>query len=215
MDSFSAHDVAAARHGDEVAFTRIFRSLQPAVLRYLTTLAPAAAEDLAAETWLQVVRGLPTFTGDPAGLRAWVVTIAHHRYVDHVRRVGRAPAVVPEPVEAVADARSAAARAPADSVADHVAEVMSTEAALRLIGRLPAEQAQVVLLRVVAGLDVARTAEVLGKRPGAVRVAAHRGLARLRRMLDDPAAPTTDRADGNASGPAVTHRDPRSVTGES
>jgi len=216
-NSFTAHDLRAAARGDEVAFTRVFRCLQPAVLRYLGTLAPAAAEDLAAETWVQVVRGLPGFTGDPAGLRAWVLTIAHHRYVDHVRRVARTPAIVAEPVESVADTAAATAggarRAP--TVEDHVAEVISTEAALRLIGRLPTDQAQVVLLRVVAGLDVARTAQVLGKRPGAVRVAAHRGLARLRRILEDQPSPASDGAPGGAPGHAVTHGDPRSVTGES
>lgn len=216
-DSFTEHDLRAAAGGDEVAFTRVFRCLQPTVLRYLGTLAPAAAEDLAAETWVRVVRGLPGFTGDPAGLRAWVLTIAHHRYVDHVRRVARTPAVVDEPVETVADTAAVTAggvrRAP--TVEDHVVEVISTEAALRLIGRLPADQAQVVLLRVVAGLDVARTAQVLGKRPGAVRVAAHRGLTRLRRILDEQASPTPDTACDGGPGPAVTHRDPRSVTGES
>lgn len=216
-DSFSEQDLRAAARGDEVAFTRVFRCLQPAVLRYLGTLAPAVAEDLAAETWVRVVRGLPGFVGDPAGLRAWVLTIAHHRYVDYVRRVARTPAVVDEPVETVADTAPATAggvrRAP--TVEDHVAEVISTEAALRLIGRLPADQAQVVLLRVVAGLDVARTAQVLGKRPGAVRVAAHRGLTRLRRILDEQPSPTPDGAPGGGPGPAVTHRDPRSVTGES
>jgi RNA polymerase sigma-70 factor (ECF subfamily) len=64
-----------------------------------------------------------------------------------------------------------------------VEELFSTEAALTLIRTLPRDQAEAVLLRHVAGLDVARTAEVLGKRPGAVRVAAHRGLRRLATLL--------------------------------
>jgi RNA polymerase sigma-70 factor (ECF subfamily) len=49
---------------------------------------------------------------------------------------------------------------------------------------LPRDQAEVVLLRVVAGLDVAQVATITGKRPGTVRVVAHRALRRLARRLD-------------------------------
>ena len=79
-------------------------------------------------------------------------------------------------------------------VAECVEDMFSTEAALALIGRLPREQAEVVFLRHVAGLDVAHTASVLGKRPGAVRVAAHRGLRRLAAMLDPGADASTPEA---------------------
>lgn len=53
---------------------------------------------------------------------------------------------------------------------------MSTERAQALIARLPGEQAEIVTLRVVAGMEVAQVAKLVGKREGAVRVAAHRGL---------------------------------------
>ena len=56
---------------------------------------------------------------------------------------------------------------------------MSTEAALTLIATLPRQQAEVIAPRVIAGLDVDQVAELLGKSPGAVRVAAHRGLRTL------------------------------------
>src|SRR4051812_36766020 len=82
--------LAAARRGDEVAFTAIFRWTQPAVLRYLRVVAGTRAEDIASETWFHVVRGLPTFSGDePAAFRAWVLSIARHRWVDELRRAGR------------------------------------------------------------------------------------------------------------------------------
>ena len=63
--------------------------------------------------------------------------------------------------------------------------MLSTERALELIGRLAPDQAEVLVLRVVADLDVAATAQVVGKSRGAVRVLAHRGLRRLGRILDD------------------------------
>src|SRR6266540_4328834 len=58
-------------------------------------------------------------------------------------------------------------------------EAVAAERALAVIGTLPRNQAEAVLLRVVVGLDVAGTAKVLGKRPGAARVAALGGLRRL------------------------------------
>ncbi len=168
--------LAAAQRGDEAAFVHLFRSVQPMLLRYLTTLGGPLAEDAAAETWLSVVRGLAKFTGDEAGWRAWVFTIGHARLRDAQRRAGR----IPVPVDATARLES---EPDSEDVAARVEEIVSTEAALALIARLPRTEAEVVLLRHVAGLDVAATAQVLGKKPGTVRVAAHRGLARLAELL--------------------------------
>jgi RNA polymerase sigma-70 factor (ECF subfamily) len=72
--------------------------------------------------------------------------------------------------------------------ADEAEERISTATALRLIGELPAAQAEMVMLRVVIGLDVADVAEIVGKRPGAVRVAVHRALRTLEARLSRPAA---------------------------
>jgi len=168
--------LAAAKEGDESAFVELFRSVQPALLRYLSTIGGPLAEDVAGETWVSVVRGLDRFSGDESGWRAWVFTIARARLVDAQRRLSRMPDTV--------DAQEVLESRPDDvDVPAHVEEIFSTEAALALIGTLPTEQAEAVLLRHVAGLDVARTAEVLDKRPGAVRVAAHRGLRRLSALL--------------------------------
>ncbi|GAB3842632.1 hypothetical protein GCM10029963_16010 [Micromonospora andamanensis] len=83
--------VEAARSGDEDAFRQLYRNLQPGLLRYLTALVGADAEDVASETWLQVARDLPTFTGGE--FRAWAVTIARNRAMDHLRRQRRRPAL--------------------------------------------------------------------------------------------------------------------------
>lgn len=70
-----------------------------------------------------------------------------------------------------------------DSTPEQALESLSTERALELVRGLPRDQAEAVLLRVVVGLDGPAAARVLGKRPGAVRTAAYRGLKRLARQL--------------------------------
>ncbi|HEY1635001.1 MAG TPA: sigma-70 family RNA polymerase sigma factor [Acidimicrobiales bacterium] len=161
-----------AQGGDQAAFALLFRDLQPAVVRYLRVVATAAAEDLAAETWLEVVRGFRRFSGDEAGFRSWVLTIARRRHIDRLRALSRrAPEVTyVESLETVGRI---------DDAAIAVEENLSTEATLRLIATLPPAQAEVVTLRVVAGLSATAVAEIVGRRPGSVRILAHRGLRRL------------------------------------
>ncbi len=67
--------------------------------------------------------------------------------------------------------------------ADLVLEKLGTEAAISIISALPTLQAEVIMLRVVAGLDNHAVAQLVGRSPGAVRVAAHRGLRRLEATL--------------------------------
>lgn len=153
------------------------------LLRYLTALGGQLAEDAAADTWVSVVRGLKEFSGDEAGWRAWVLTIGRARLVDAQRRSGRAP--LPLDAEAELDTRPAP-----DDVAGTVHEMVTTEAALALVRRLPRDQAEAVLLRHLAGLAVATAARVLGKTPEAVRVCTHRGLRRLARLLGAEGART-------------------------
>ena len=168
----------AARAGDDAAFASLWRDLQQPLLRYLVVASGSAGEDLASETWLRIARGLDRFNGDEAGFRAWVFTIARHRLVDWRRRETRSRTVV-RPGEQFAG------RAAGDDPAADALERVSTDQALALIATLPSDQAEVVSLRAVAGLDVADVARVLGKRPGAVRVLAHRGLRRLAELLAD------------------------------
>jgi RNA polymerase sigma-70 factor (ECF subfamily) len=167
---------AAAANGDDDAFATLWHDLQPALLGYLRVVVAASAEDVASETWLEIVRGLGRFAGDEARFRAWVFTIARHRALDWQRRATRQRAV-PVPVELLA-----ARRAPDDPAAA-VVEALSTQAALGWIARLPRPQAEVVVLRAVAGFDVAEVARIVGRRPGAVRALAHRGLRRLAERL--------------------------------
>lgn len=164
--------LAQAQNGDEAAFARIFRDAQPPLLRYLRVLAPDAADDVAGETWLQVVAGLRGFRGGEQEFRAWLFTIARHRAIDWSRWRARRPAL-PLPGD------QTAGQLVAPDAADVALRQISSRAALALIAELPADQAEIIMLRVVAGLAATEVARLTGKTPGAVRVAAHRGLRRL------------------------------------
>ncbi len=168
--------LAAAQEGSEAAFSRLWRDGNPALLRYLRVTTPQAAEDVAAETWLQVVRGLAGFRGDEQGWRAWLFTTARRRAIDEARRRSRRPE---KPLEETLPGRWPAAPDTADLALEHI----DTRAALSLVARLPPHQAEVILLRVVAGLDNQTVAQMLGRSPGAVRVAAHRGLRAMAGIL--------------------------------
>lgn len=183
--------LTAAQEGGDWAVAILYRWLHPAVVGYLRGRAGDDAEDLAAETWLAVARGLRNFSGDEAAFRSWVFTIAHRRLVDHHRaRSRRLPtrSLVADgrsgsPVE---DGLSADPPGPDDPAAEAVAAVTSDEAVRRIVALLPADQAEIVLLRVVAGLPVDDVARITGRRPGTVRVLQHRALRRLAERLDRP-----------------------------
>jgi RNA polymerase sigma-70 factor (ECF subfamily) len=170
--------LSAAARGDEVAFGRLWRDLQPRLLRYFAVVSPAVADDLASETWLGVVRGLDRFRGNEPAFRAWVFTIARHEVLDWRRRAARR-ATEDLPPGGVADLA-----APDDPAADAL-ERVATREALALVATLPPDQAEAIVLRVVAGLGVDRVADIMGKRPGTVRVLTHRGLRRLAERLGD------------------------------
>ncbi|MGJ5753787.1 RNA polymerase sigma-70 factor (ECF subfamily) [Streptomyces puniciscabiei] len=168
--------VVRAQDGDETAFAVAYRIVQPGLLGYLRGLVGEDAEDVASEAWLEIARDLGRFKGDGAGFRGWTATIARHRALDHLRR----RRVRPQAAALEQDALELPGRL---DTHDQALESLSTARALELLRGLPRDQAEAVLLRVVVGLDGPAAARVLGKRPGAVRTAAHRGLKRLAHQL--------------------------------
>lgn len=169
-----------AQAGDEAAFTELFRATQPIVLRYLGSIAgPDLVEDVASDAWVSVVKTLGSFRDDTvSSFHAWVLTTARRRWIDEVRRRGRRSEVLSgsdTPMDVAAK----------ETVEGEVEHRMSATAAMALVGRLPADQAEVVSLRAISGLTVDQVAQIVGKRPGTVRVLSHRGLRKLAELLAD------------------------------
>jgi RNA polymerase sigma-70 factor (ECF subfamily) len=175
-DQFAAV-LSAAQSGDDAAFIRLWRQTQPVLLRFLTVRAPDVADDVAAETWLAALPQLRRFSGDEGAFRGWLVAIARNKLVDVRRRSGRRPEQL--------GGLTLEHHSLAPDTADLAHERQATEDALRLIAQLPSDVAEMVALRVIVGLDVAEVAAVVGKSSGAVRVAVHRGLRRLARLLEE------------------------------
>ncbi|MGW1219869.1 RNA polymerase sigma factor [Streptomyces californicus] len=199
--------VLAAQDGDEDAFRAVYRAVQPRLLGYIRTLVGETdAEDVASEAWLQIARDLDRFSGDADRFRGWTARIARNRSLDHLRMRSRRPAIGGDETELTTRA------AESDTAGDAI-EALDTDRTMSLIAQLPQDQAEAVVLRVVVGLDAKSAAQTLGKRPGAVRTAAHRGLKRLAELLGaeeagrtanrpDATPPTPSRPDVS---PPVTH----------
>jgi RNA polymerase sigma-70 factor (ECF subfamily) len=167
--------LAAAKAASDWAITDLYRELQPSVLRYLQAQSPGNGEDLASDVWVDVAAGLGRFEGDEAGFRRWLFTIARRRLVDFRRSDGRRLAVLSRLKSSI--------DGPVGDLEAQVLAASETEVALARLAALPPDQAEVVLLRVLGGLDVQDVAAIVGKKPGAVRVLQHRALKRLEREL--------------------------------
>ncbi len=169
--------LVAAREGEAWALGRLFRSLYPRFVCYVGAVAPTDAEDVAADAWLDVARGLSRFEGDERAFRAWAFTIARRRLLDLQRSRARRRTDPVDPQELVGAGG-------AGDVEEEALTSLGTGWAIRLIiSSLSPDQAEVVILRVIGQLGVDEVATIMGKRRGTVRVLQHRALRRLAQVL--------------------------------
>jgi RNA polymerase sigma-70 factor (ECF subfamily) len=194
----SEEHLRRALAGDEAAFVVLYRGVHPGLVRYLRVLVGQAADDVAAEAWAQACRDLQRFAGDLPSFRAWIARIGRNRAIDHLRAERRRP-VFPLPLGDLPEPGHA------DAAETTVVEADATRGAIALIRTLPPDQAEAVLLRAVLGLDAAAAGKVLGKRPGAVRTAAYRGLRTLAERLEAAGS-------GGAGRPVTDAVEPAPVT---
>lgn len=169
--------VAAAARGDAEAFGVLWTRLSPAVAAYFRAHAVDEADDLTSEVFLAAFRAMSSVTNGVDQFRGLLFSIAHRRYVDWVRRrVRRGPHL---PYEAGMDTRCSS------SAEDAVMSRLGSRRALELLDSLTEDQRAVIALRVLGDLTLEQTGEVLGKDIGSVKSLQHRGLARLRRCVEE------------------------------
>ena len=174
--------VACARAGDEDAWAELYGDHAERLVVWLSHLpqvdAASDAEDVAAEAWLTAARRIADFSGDRHDFAGWLFGIARNVARNRSRNSYRRRTTPEDPT--LSDGRFG-------RVEDLAHEVVADDAARQLIARLPEREAQVIACIDVVGLDVATTRQALGMSAGAVRVAHHRGLRRLRRLLTQAA----------------------------
>jgi RNA polymerase sigma-70 factor (ECF subfamily) len=166
----------AAGRGEHWALTQLFRAYQPMLIRYLRSQERRLADDLASEVWVAVAQRLGRFEGDELGFRRWLFTIARCRVIEHRRKAARRRT---DPVSHDRFDGPDVARLAVDPALIVVDRLSSQEVIDLIVAGLTADQAEAVLLRVVAGFDVAEVARIMDRTPGSVRVLCHRALRRL------------------------------------
>lgn len=173
--------LAAARRGNEAAWSCLYDSLAAQVLGYLRSRGAVDAEEVLGDTFLHVARGIDDFEGDERSFRSWVFVIATSRLYDDHRRRRRRPA---EPLGEQVEQQLAD---PVD-VDGEVQIALAQEEVQRLLGALTAEQRSVVELRVFGELTSQEVADAIGKPLTAVKALYLRGLGALRRQIEVDAA---------------------------
>ncbi len=175
---FDDEVAAGVRRGDPDALSEVYRVLSGPLTAYLRSQVRDAqlAEDLATETFLKLVRGCRRLEGGPFQIRSWLYRVAQRNVIDHLRARSRRPDeeltdLPPEELTADGD--------PAETVEgrDTLDRIRSA------LEQLSPDQADVLRLRLIAGLSAPETAAVIGKSEGAVRALQHRGVATLARHI--------------------------------
>ena len=171
----------AAQAGQPWALRVLYDELAPRVHGYLRSRGAAEPEDLTSEVFLAVFPRLGTVTGGAVGLRTLVFSVAHARLVDELRRRSRREPAVEF------DAYRHDGVAPSSE--DEALASIATDEVRALLARLPDDQRDVLLLRVVADLSLEQVAQAIGRTPGAVKQLQRRGLLTLRLQISEGRVP--------------------------
>lgn len=170
--------VAEAVAGSRDALREVVETIRPIVVRYVRARIGTAersglsADDVAQEVCMAAIQALPRYQDQGRPFLAFVYGIASHKVADAHRAVARNKS---DPTEVVPERSSLDAGPEQMALQSDSAARMS-----KLLALLPEKQREILNLRIVVGLSAEETAEAVGSTPGAVRVAQHRALARLK-----------------------------------
>ena len=170
--------VLLAQKGDEQAFEELYNRFAKELYRYTASRIPEQhASDLVSEIFFRVWKKLPTFEGHVQGqFSAWMFTIAHHLVIDFYR-TNKESLPIDDGMEIVDE----------DSGSDptHMLETETdfdrTQEALQ---KLPEKQREALILRYINDISLPDIAEIMHEKEGNVRILLHRGLKRLRELLE-------------------------------
>ncbi|HWI42489.1 MAG TPA: sigma-70 family RNA polymerase sigma factor [Nocardioides sp.] len=172
--------VTRARDGDEEAWRELYLLHGRRLVAWLST-APtgdvvADADDVAAEAWLVAATRMGEFSGSDEDFGGWLVGISRHVVSNHRRRAMRRRT---DPSDQIGQGVGDLHVEPEDP------DSVALDLTRRMLALLSPREAEVIACIDVSGLDVSATARALDMSPTAVRVARHRALGRLRRLIGD------------------------------
>jgi len=173
--------VAEAVAGSRDALREVVEIIRPVVVRYVRARIGSAersglsADDVAQEVCLAAIQALPRYQDQGRPFLAFVYGIASHKVADAHRAAARNRS---EPTDVVPE------RSSLDAGPEQMALQSDSAARMnRLLAVLPEKQREILTLRIVVGLSAEETAAAVGSTPGAVRVAQHRALSRLKSQI--------------------------------
>jgi len=171
--------VHRAQAGDAEAFGELYDHYVTMVHRYVYHRVGdrATAEDVTSETFVRALRRIDSLSFQGRDVGAWLVTIARNIVLDHVKSSRYRLEV------ATADMRDAdrATDGPEDAVMQH----LTNRELMACVQQLGSEQQECIVLRFIHGLSVSETAEIMGKKDGAIKALQHRAVRRLAGLLPD------------------------------
>lgn len=172
----AAETIELAKVGNKDALSRIWTFLNPGLIRYLASLGCKFAEDIASESWISLAKVLPKFQGDIGSLQGLLFQIARARLYDQLRKDYRQP----KASLMLFDESTIAEMSLIDSDFDLDSDSARTR---DWLSKIPASQAEVVVLRVIVGLSHYEISQIIGKSQGAVRILFFRGLENLEKVI--------------------------------
>jgi RNA polymerase sigma-70 factor, ECF subfamily len=177
LNATSIELINRAKQGETASIGQLYEEYQLHVYRYLFYLVGDVhtAEDLTSEVFIRMIRSLPNYRYKGISFQAWLFQIAHNLAVDHFRKNGRRVQVDLE--------ENLHVNGPD---LDSTVELNLTSKMLRqALEKLNNAQREVIILRFVAGMPIAQVAQTLRKSEDTVKGLQRRGLATLRKILDE------------------------------
>lgn len=207
-DALSTEELAVnASMGDVDALADLYERFADRVVRYVasrTRTQVATAEDIAADTWVNVMKSMPRYESSASGFEAWLFTIARNTSAKHFKRTkGTTLALTSDMLDF--DRTNAGVETPAEAVERrHAAERVVAE-----VHALPRAQRECVHLRFVVQLDLAETARVMGKNVNTIKQLQYRALRSLARRLGGDVGLLTESAAARTT--VLAHADPATL----
>lgn len=173
--------IRQARRGNKNALATLYQMHKVAIYTYVFYRVKGnstLADDLTAEVFGRMVAKIHTFRSNGKPLIPWLYTIARNLIADHYRNETKEEDQFDDSLEQV--------ESPWVGQNPELSAQISFDSQylLRALNKITAEQQDLIILRFIEGRNVAETAEIMGKRVGAVKTMSRRALASLQRIME-------------------------------